>query len=139
MKSVLLAFALLFSLVYAARASADECGGTLVNYEPARNAAGQKVGEIALYYNAANGNNCVVFNHSGPTWGVSLYTYIALHDCGPTGSTQGATCTLKSKDANYYLYRAGPIRMYGAGRRVIADGYINYRGEQIRMSALAGF
>jgi len=123
MKSVLLACALLFSLMYSSRASANECAGNLIDYSVVRTQSGQTIGELALYYDSANGNNCAVFNHAGPTWGLQTFTEVMINDCN------GGTCPSSSaRDAGPYAYRAGPVRIYGRGRCIRASGSIRYQG-----------
>lgn len=123
MKSLLLAFALLFSLVYASRASADECGGTLTHTQPMVSSSGERVGTLYLYWNSSNGNNCAVLNHSGRTWGWGLWAKVRLYDC------TGGPCVLKNSAEGADPYRVGPIRVYGRGRCILADGLMYLPGE----------
>ena len=118
MKSVLLAFVLLFSLVYASRASADECGGTLTKQTAVTGDSGEVIGVLSMYWNADNGYNCAVFHHAGWTWGRSLRTGVVISDC------TGGPCVEKGRDDGLYPYRAGPVRAYGRGRCILAGGYI---------------
>ncbi len=133
MKAVLFACALLLATLYGAPARANGCGGNLIDHKPVWT-GGQKVGELALYYNSANGNNCAVFSHAGPTWGQTLYTMVEVYVCKPMGGAYPTNCAIWqwspwwSKDAGYYAYRAGPVHVYGQGHCVQAMGYITYRG-----------
>ncbi|KQU47389.1 hypothetical protein ASG67_14100 [Sphingomonas sp. Leaf339] len=101
-----------------------QCGGNLVGYK--RIMAGNTVvGELQLYYNPANGNNCASTFHSGPTWGVSLDTGVALYR-----SSNGQTPTSPAGfERQNFRYQAGPIRTDGRNRCIISGGGITYQGQ----------
>ncbi len=124
MSKFLVAILLLF---FAGSAFADTCGGKLIGYSRIYS-NGLTIGQLQLYYNAANGNNCAVLKHASPTWGVSLRTKVDLFTC--TDSTCARPANPRDIDTGYYRYEAGPVRIYGKGRCVAAVGTMDYRGVQ---------
>lgn len=122
-----------------APALAQECGGRLVEV---RNIMGdganpQKLGELQLYYNASNGNNCARTMHSAATWGVETPTAVSLGICD---NRRDRTCNHPQLDPNPnpnrfaydsrpYRYQAGPVRVHAPSQCVRAGGSIFRNGK----------
>ncbi|GAA4077861.1 hypothetical protein [Actinomadura miaoliensis] len=107
---------------------AASCTGRLIHRWPLRH-ANTTIGELVLYWNAANKTNCARMNHLGPTRGVRLRTAVWLAACR---ERRGSTCTPvagspKAEDGVYASY-AGPVTVHAAGRCVHAAGDIYYQG-----------
>ncbi|HEY0662779.1 MAG TPA: hypothetical protein VGD21_15830 [Lysobacter sp.] len=121
---------LTIAALYTSTASASNCTGTLIDYKRAYY-RGEKVGELQLYYNSSTGNNCATFFHSGSTWGKKLFTSVEVYVCKPSkygncGVWQWSPWW--SRDDGWYLYRAGPVQVYGRDRCVQAMGYLDIAG-----------
>src|SRR3954447_7550557 len=82
-----------------AEAGTGDCAGNLIARKVARAGDGTAVGEVVVYYNASNGNNCARFNHIGPSYGVARETSIFIERC-PTNNP-GANCFLAGGPTSY--------------------------------------
>lgn len=138
MRKFTIAVALLF-VFGSYDAIAQTCGGNLVdqrNIYLNPGAANQtKIGELQLYYNPQNGNNCAQVKHGGPTWGVKLWTAVSLGRCE---NRQDRVCNHNQSgnvpgqfqvDIGEYIEYAGPVRLHTPNSCVRAAGYIQYQGE----------
>jgi hypothetical protein len=109
-------------------AQADDCGGNLI-FRKAAIAGGTVVGELVVYYNPSNGNNCARFNHLGPAYGVTTYTEVKLVKCSTVNPGSGCgTALVINIDPDQYAYHAGPIRVYSPQNCVTAEGRIHWNG-----------
>ncbi|MCC4587297.1 hypothetical protein LL962_09310 [Xanthomonas sp. NCPPB 1067] len=120
----------LLALGHAGAAHADGCGGNLIDHKPVR-IAGERVGELQLYYNGGNGRNCAVFAHLGPTRGKPLMTSVEVYVCKPNRNNCGVWQwdPWWDRDDDIYSYQAGPVRIDGRNKCVRAMGYLEYKGE----------
>lgn len=100
------------------------CGGKLIDYIPFM-VDGQKVGQLQMYYNAANGNNCAIMLHSGPTWGSARDTGVGLYVIDNKGYIAE---TLAFQRKSTFKYQAGPVWAKGRNRCVTAGGGISFKG-----------
>lgn len=131
MKNIILLLLTILTLSYVnATHAEDTCGGTLIDYKSVK-FGGETVGQLNLYYNSANGNNCAVFHHAGPTWGKSLVTSVEVYVCKPNRNSCGVWQwdPWWDRDEGKYSYRAGPVRIYGRDRCVQSIGYVEYKGD----------
>lgn len=100
------------------------CGGKLIDYVPFM-VDGQKVGQLQMYYNAANGNNCAIMLHSGPTWGSARDTGVGLY---AVNDKNVISATLAFERKSTFKYQAGPVRTPGRNRCISAGGGITFKG-----------
>lgn len=109
-------------------ALAEDCGGNLI-FRKAAIVGGTVVGELVVYYNSSNGNNCARFNHLGPSYGVTKYTDVQLKKCSTTSPGSGCG-TVLDIDYNFgqFAYHAGPVRVYAPRNCVTASGLIAWNG-----------
>ncbi|MCP3058115.1 hypothetical protein LXT21_04930 [Myxococcus sp. K38C18041901] len=111
-------------------AQAADCGGNLI-FRKAAFAGGTVVGELVVYYNPSNGNNCARFNRLGPAYGVMTYTEVQLTKCSTVNPGSGCGAALAIiVDADQYAYYAGPVRVNSPRNCVTAEGRINWNGNQ---------
>lgn len=61
---------------------------------------------LDVYWSATAKRNCLVTNHTGPTYGVSLYTQATIR---PTGYAWPGCPSSTGCDAGRYSYYAGPV------------------------------
>jgi hypothetical protein len=109
-------------------AQADDCGGDLI-YRSKAFYNGAAVGELVVYYNASNGNNCARFNHLGAAYGVTAHTYVALFKCSTTNPGNGCGSALDGQsDEGNFAYYAGPVRVQAPHNCVQAVGYVHWQG-----------
>jgi hypothetical protein len=117
-----------------AGAAGAGCAGSLVESR-ALNVAGKKVGELAVYYDAATGKNCAKMNHAGSTWGKRLKTRVWIGICAERKPGDGP-CTYDPNtdavDVGDYKYYAGPVttKKSARGRCIAASGYLWIGGKR---------
>ncbi|MCC8539356.1 hypothetical protein ACDH70_05785 [Xanthomonas axonopodis pv. poinsettiicola] len=130
MKLLIIVLFGLFGLAHAGAARADGCGGNLIDHKPV-SIAGERVGELQLYYNSGNGRNCAVFAHLGSTRGKPLLTSVEVYVCKPNRTNCGVWQwdPWWDRDDGTYAYQAGPVRIDGRDKCVQAMGYLDYRGQ----------
>lgn len=115
-------------LVPVSPAAAEDCGGNLIYRERAW-AGGVAVGELVVYYNAANGNNCARFNHLGPSWGVTRPTNVTIYKCSTNNpGASGCSPVAQDSDPGNFAHYAGPVRVNAPNNCVMAQGYIFWNG-----------
>ena len=73
---------------------------------------GTRIGELDIYYNASTGVNCAMTVHGGPTWGVSLPTWVYIAKCQATTPT--GTCYEVADDYD----GPGPFSYHGSRHEV---------------------
>lgn len=84
---------------------AGPCGGSYSHIghyaiaSPAR-------GYMDVYWSSSTRRNCLVVNHTGATWGVSLYTEARIR---PSGHSWPSCPSSTGCDAGFYRYYAGPV------------------------------
>jgi len=109
-------------------ALAEDCGGNLI-FRKAAIVNGTVVGELVVYYNSSNGNNCARFNHLGPSYGVTRYTDVLLKKCSTTNPGNGCGTVLDiGYNSGQFAYYAGPVRVYSPRNCVTASGLIAWNG-----------
>ncbi len=124
-----LATALAVGVVGALPAQAAECGGSLIGLKQMRTANGTVIGELAIYYNASNGNNCARFNHRGPAYGATRLTAVTIRSC--TQTAPSSTCTSRGQtkvDKDEYAYYAGPVAVESRGHCINVQGWMMWNG-----------
>lgn len=115
-------------------AAADTCGGNLVRVLPL-NHDGTRIGELQIYFNPANGNNCAMMRHGGPTWGVARETWVYIARCATTTPT--GTCSVQADDSDHAVgaqYYAGPARVWAGAHCIQANGWIYWAGARRKVS-----
>lgn len=121
-------------LLAAGNANAGEsgdCGGKLVEYKPIM-AGNAKVGQVQLYYNAQNGNNCAVNAHGAANWNQRAETYVVLLHCYRP-YREDPTChyaRVIDEDHGFYKFQAGPVRGKGEDKCVVAFAWTVYNGKE---------
>ena len=107
----------------------EDCGGNLIFRKTAK-VDGTAIGELVVYYNSSNGNNCARFNHLGPAYGVSRYTSVWLDKCSTTNPGNGCAPVLiwGIPDDGPFSYHAGPVRVHSPQNCVRAEGRIHWDG-----------
>jgi hypothetical protein len=112
----------------AADAASGNCAGKLIESRNLK-VGGKKVGELDVYYNAANGRNCARMNHAGSTWGKKLTTRVWVGICSE--KKPGAkVCHYDPKtdgvQQGAFKYYAGPVttKASAKGRCIAASGYL---------------
>lgn len=111
-----------------AEAAIGPCRGKLVKVYPLIH-RGTQIASLAIYWNAATGENCARMNHVGPTYGVRTYTQVGMATC--SGRTD-STCYPFRAEANNegnFAYYAGPIKVPARGRCITAAGRIFWKGD----------
>jgi hypothetical protein len=68
--------------------------------------SGKTVGYLDVYWSSSTKRNCLVTNHSGSTYGVSLYTEARIR---PSGFNWPSCPSSTGCDAGFYKYYAGPV------------------------------
>jgi len=141
--------ATLLLLAATGTAAAQSCGGNLIAVRDVhRDPSGQnrasypKVGELQVYYNPANGNNCARMMHAGSTWDVPRYTWIALGTCAPSRRNDCLSGTHRTFQNGVYRFQAGPVRRAGRGKCLAATGMISSNTRQdgtLYSTSVAGF
>ena len=66
----------------------------------------QPIGYLDVYWSPNTKRNCLVTNHSGPTYGVRLYTEARIR---PSGSSWPSCPSSTGCDGGFYRYYAGPV------------------------------
>ncbi|GAA1857696.1 hypothetical protein [Myceligenerans crystallogenes] len=121
------------SVTQAPAASAAVCGGSLINTKALRTDAGTVVGYLDVYYSGSTGRNCAVTRHSGPSYGVSRNTWVAIVRCDQ--ATAGNGCTYPEsrwvRDEDYYAYYAGPVSIAAAGYCIRVTGGLIWNGDPV--------
>lgn len=110
----------------AAADGAGQCGGTLIDRSVVRY-DGAAIGELVVYYNASNGNNCARFNHLGAAYGVERRTVVQLYRCAERSPADCTPTVLAQEDEAVSFY-AGPVRVYSPANCVSARGAIQWAG-----------
>jgi hypothetical protein len=107
--------------VSAPPASAAGCSGNLVGHHPVRNAAGELLAHVDIYYDSSTGYNCARLNSYDGWWGRRKWMYIELYTCRET-TDPGDSCTQYGSGSRYFdndggdfQYYAGPVSVYGRG------------------------
>jgi hypothetical protein len=109
-------------------AASGNCAGSLVESRNL-NVAGEKVGELDVYYDSSTGKNCARMNHAGSTWGKPLMTRVWIGICSET-TPGNKTChydpNTDAVDKDVYSYYAGPAttKTSARGRCIAASGYL---------------
>jgi hypothetical protein len=67
---------------------------------------GRTLGYLDVYWSSSTKRNCLVTNHSGPTYGVSLYTEARIR---PSGYSWPSCPSSTGCDGGFYRYYAGPV------------------------------
>jgi hypothetical protein len=67
---------------------------------------GKTLGYLDVYWSASTKRNCLVTNHSGPTYGVSVYTEARIR---PSGYNWPSCPRSTGCDGGFYRYYAGPV------------------------------
>ena len=110
-----------------AGAADGECGGNLIFHKPIKDGQDRKIGELNIYYNAANGKNCAKTMHAGRTWGKPMQTSVLLMRCR-SDARPGSECFNRRDDtvmdSEVYEYYAGPVRIDGRGNCIWASGSV---------------
>ncbi len=112
-------------LTGSAPAEAASCSGTLIRSYPVTSKTnGQKIAELNIYYNSANGGtNSACMTHTNAAYGKNLSTGVRIWKCGsyyncntvdPLGGGWAAN------DEGLYAYYAGPVKVTGTKSRCIA-------------------
>ena len=109
----------------AAPASAEGCGGNLIEYVPVV-VDGEKIGQLQLYYNPGNGKNCAIMLHGGPTWGVPIDTGVLL----AKAPRRNGSYSQAGYQREVFRHQAGPVRTDGRGQCVYAGGGIDWKGQR---------
>ena len=83
------------------------CGSsyTHVGHHPI-SGGGRTLGYLDVYWSWSTKRNCLVTNHSGPTYGVSLYTEARIR---PSGYSWPSCPSSTGCDGGFYRYYAGPV------------------------------
>ena len=89
-----------------AAALSSPCGSSyaLIGHYPIRGTV--TVGYLDVYWSWNSKRNCLVTNHSGPTYGVSLYTEAKIR---PSGFSWSSCPSSTGCDGGFYRYYAGPV------------------------------
>jgi hypothetical protein len=66
----------------------------------------QTLGYLDVYWSSSTRRNCLVTNHSGPTYGVSVYTEARIR---PSGYSWPSCPSSTGCDGGFYRYYAGPV------------------------------
>ncbi len=86
---------------------AGPCGGSYTHIgHYAISGSGQTVGYLDVYWSSSSKRNCLVTNHSGSTYGVSLYTEARIR---PSGFNWPGCPSSTGCDGGFYRYYAGPV------------------------------
>jgi hypothetical protein len=64
------------------------------------------LGYLDVYWSSSSKRNCLVTNHSGSTYGVSLYTEARIR---PSGFSWPGCPSSTGCDGGFYRYYAGPV------------------------------
>lgn len=86
---------------------AGPCGSSYshVGHYPI-NASGRTLAYLDVYWSSSAKRNCLVTNHAGSTYGVSLYTQATIR---PSGSSWPKCPSSTGCDAGHFSYYAGPV------------------------------
>jgi hypothetical protein len=86
---------------------AGPCGSsyTHIGHYPISSSAGT-LGYLDVYWSSTSKRNCLVTNHYGKTYGVSLYTQAMIR---PSGWSWPSCPSSTGCDAGFYRYYAGPV------------------------------
>jgi hypothetical protein len=66
----------------------------------------QTLGYLDVYWSPSTKRNCLMTNHSGPTYGVRLYTEARIR---PSGYSWPSCPSSTGCDGGFYRYYAGPV------------------------------
>jgi len=69
-------------------------------------ASGTAYAHMDVYWSWTTKRNCLVVNHAGPTYGVSLYTEARIR---PSGYSWPSCPSSVGCDGGFYRYYAGPV------------------------------
>jgi hypothetical protein len=111
-----------------AHAADGTCGGNLIFTKAIKDDKDRKLGELNVYFNPANGNNCARTVHSDRTWGQAMRTTVALNRCYK-GIGPGDPCFFdpdkdERHDTGSFKYFAGPVSINAENRCIWAIGWI---------------
>jgi len=86
---------------------AGPCGSSYAHIgHYAIGSSSQTIGYLDVYWSSSTKRNCLVTNHSGPTYGVSLYTEARIR---PSGFSWPRCPSSTGCDGGFYRYYAGPV------------------------------
>jgi hypothetical protein len=95
-------------------------------------ASGTAYAYLDVYWSWTTKRNCLVTNHAGPTYGVSLYTEAKIR---PTGSSWPSCPSSVGCDGGFYRYYAGPVYTPSGvnmtNRCVDISGWIDWRNRTL--------
>lgn len=106
------------------------CGGNLVRVKALEMPDGTRIGELQIFFNPANGNNCAEMHHGGPTSGVARDTWVYIAKCATTVPT--GTCNVVADDhkRETVSFWAGPAIVNAGAHCIQANGWIFWNGER---------
>lgn len=87
--------------------NAGPCGGSyshIGHYEI--NSSSGTLAYLDVYWSGSTKRNCLVTNHTGATYGVSLYTQATIR---PSGASWPSCPSSTGCDGGHYSYYAGPV------------------------------
>jgi hypothetical protein len=112
-------------------AAADGCGGNLVRVKGLFMPDGTRIGELQIFYNPTNDNNCAEMHHGGPTWGVVRDTWVYIAKCQQTAPGNGCTEVQDDHRRNDVGFWVGPAIVTNAGNHcIVANGWIFWQGQR---------
>jgi hypothetical protein len=86
---------------------AGPCGSSYTHIgHYAISGGGKTLGYLDVYWSSSTKRNCLVTNHSGSTYGVSLYTEARIR---PSGFSWPSCPSSTGCDGGFYRYYAGPV------------------------------
>lgn len=109
----------------AARATTSECQspGNYLDSFDIKDKGGNKIGELEIYYNSANGYNCAYTRSFGTTKKQDME--VTITSCQETSPGGGCIETKTVTDEGMYSEYAGPVGVYAKGHCIAATGRIN--------------
>jgi hypothetical protein len=110
------------------------CSGSLIDTYNVKTSSGVVYGRIRLYYSSASGGtNCAVMvSTTAGGYGVDG-TYLSVHLRRCAQTVPGSTCTVtaEKREAWYFIYYAGPVKVTStAGRCVWVTGTVFYKNKE---------
>lgn len=106
----------------------EGCGGNLVKVKDLRMPNGTKIGELQVFYNPSNGNNCAEMHHGGPTWGVNRLTMVDINKCQTTVPTGNCNVVDDATKVENVAFWAGPVVVHAGAHCIRAGGWIDWQG-----------
>lgn len=95
-------------------------------------ATGTAYAYMDVYWSSTSKRNCLVVNHSGSTYGVSLYTEAKIR---PTGWNWPSCPSSVGCDGGFYRYYAGPVYTPSgvdmSKRCIDISGWIDWRNRTL--------